>query len=169
MALTVGTAISLKGPMGAPGVSFLVGTGAPTGTAVPNQGYLDAQAGDLYQYVSGSWSLVRSIIGPMGLNGINGSFFAGVGVPDNTTYSGTGNALYVRANGEVYLYQGSGNWSDTGENLSGPTGAKGADGLRGTQIYHGNGAFNAANYPNAQAGDLYFQDDAGTYAFITTA
>lgn len=160
---TWGTPISLKGTKGDAGLSVLTGSGAPDASlGYDGQSYISA-AGDLYFRNNGAWTKQLSLIGPMGLNGINGSFFAGTGAPDSSVYSGDGNAVYLRASGEVYLYSGNGNWTDTNENLSGPQGAVGPAGARGTQTYTGNGApaSDLSTFtPAAQPGDLYY--DLGT-------
>lgn len=174
MALTVGTSISLRGPQGAPGVSFLVGSGAPTGMAVEGQGYLDADAGDVYRYTNGAWVKVRSIVGPMGMNGYSGQLLFLDHAPTADDYNGPGDALAVLQTGEVYAYdaEGAKEWVNTGYSLlgpAGPAGAAGQDGARGTMIYHDNKPFDPAVFVDARAGDLFFRDDQGTYAFIENA
>jgi hypothetical protein len=162
---TWGTPLSLRGSKGDPGLSILNGSGAPAaGLGVDTQLYFDTSGtGDVYQRSNGTWSKVYNLVGPMGLNGINGSFFTGVGAPTSSTYSGTGQAIYISTTGEVFTYTSqSTGWVDSGENLTGPQGPQGAA-TRGSQIFTGSGApssnlssFSNGTVSGAVPGDLYF-------------
>lgn len=121
-----------------------------------------------YQRKSGTWTAIgASVRGAMGMNGIEGSFFAGVGAPSSSTYSGTGQAVYIQSTGEVWLYQDENiGWVDSGNSIRGPAGmdgARGADGVAGqdgSQIYHGPGE-PPANQVGRAGKDYWLDETAG--------
>jgi hypothetical protein len=165
-------AFNTKGAAGAAGTPFLAGSGAPTTGGVAGQGYVDTTNAYLYTYTNGTWVQGKNLIGPMGLNGVNGSFFAGVGAPTTSTYSGTAQAVYIQSTGEVWLYQNqSTGWVDSGESLVGPQGNPGVAGTstRGSQIFEGSGP-PSTNYTDTTvypippvARDLWFDTTNGIY------
>jgi hypothetical protein len=151
-----------KGPAG---TSVASGSGAPTGSGVAGQPYVDLASGDTYQYTNGAWSKVGNIRGPIGLNGISGSFFTGTGAPTTSTYSGTGQAIYIQSTGEVWTYTSqSQGWVDSGETLVGPQGTPGTAGTAGNKIYHGAGA--PTNSSTYNTGDVYYDTNNGDVYFF---
>lgn len=139
MANTWTLAFNARGPAG---LSILSGNGAPTGTAAEGQVYINTQTADVYRYTSGAWVKTINLVGPMGLSGINGSFYSGMGAPTRATFDGPGQAIYIQASGEVWLYKNTTEgWVDSGQTLIGPKGDPGAAGasVRGSQIYEGAG------------------------------
>lgn len=173
MALSIGPQISLLGPTGPAGTA---GSKIYFVTAAPTDSSASAVAGDvafntannqLYQRTSSGWPASGSLLqGGMGLTGVSGaSFYSGPSAPTSSSpASPNAGDLYLDlANGEIFKYSGTA-WSDQGYSIMGPAGAVGATGtagLRGSQIFTGSGAFNAANFTNPApaAGDLYFRTD----------
>lgn len=167
MALTFGSAVSLKGPQGSPGSQIYFGSGTPDANlGVAGDVFFASDSNLLYQKTASGWpadgTLLRGATGFTGVNGTN--FISGHGEP---TDAGNDGDLYIDlAAGEIYKSQG-GAWSDQGYSLKGPQGEQGVQGVRGSQIYVGHGAPDMANYPNADLGDLYFDQDTGNMYAIT--
>lgn len=121
-----------------------------------------------YQRQGGTWSAIGSSVkGEMGINGIEGSFFAGNDAPTSATYSGTGQAVYIQSTGEVWLYQDENiGWVDSGNNIRGPKGDTGAPGQDGTigqdgsRIYPGIGA-PPEDQPGRAGIDYWLDQEAG--------
>ncbi|RYF08876.1 MAG: hypothetical protein EOO40_07665 [Deltaproteobacteria bacterium] len=160
----------LRGGMGITGMNgatFYSGAAAPTSSspASPSKGdlYLMLTTGEIYRYDGSAWSdQGYSIKGPPGQRGTVTS--SGAGAPTSSSPVGplSGDRYINQSNGEVYTYDGT-QWNDAGYTL------RGNDGLRGSQIYTGQGAPTTAGYPNAAAGDLYFDTASGTLYALTPA
>ena len=129
-----GTAASLVGPAGTngtngtPGSAWYEGSVAPTTTHNDGDYYLSTTNGDVYQQVSGSWSLVGCIMGPQGTAGTNGTN----GANGNTVLSGSGTpSNSLGADGDFYIDttahaiygpKASGTWP-AGTSIIGPAGS----------------------------------------------
>ena len=178
---TWGNGISLRGEPGIQGVSgskiFFV-TGAPTdanASATPGDCAFSTDTFKFFQRGADSWPTDGALLqGPIGINGVDGSFFTGADAP--TAEMGTGDsAIYFQASGEVWTRQPGGDWIDSGQNFRGADGAvgpAGQDGARGTVTYTGNGAPSAdlASFtPPAVAGDLYYDLANGPTLYILGA
>lgn len=172
---TWGTGISLKGVKGDAGLSILTGSGAPANTlGYDTQFYIDTASAGLNSYLrsNGTWSLLRQLVGPSGMNALNAQLLHGTGAPTTSTFANNTDAIYIQDdNGEVWYFDfdGAKQWVDSGTTFRGPTGQAGAAGLRGTQTYTGNGApsSNLSSFsPPAVAGDLYYQLDGGPTLYV---
>ena len=141
----------LDNPGGAPGTRgslWSSGSGAPSGGS-PLEGdlYLRTSNEDVYQYTSGSWSVITNIKGATGATGSAGSTGA-TGSAGSTGATGTRGSLwssgagapsggsplegdlYLRtSNDDVYQYT-SGSWGVL-TNIKGSTGATGSTGSTG--------------------------------------
>lgn len=167
MALSWQATANLRGPAG---TQIYSGTGTPASTLGLTGDYFFAtDTYYLYQRTASGWPSTGVLLrGGMGITGVNGaSFYSGNGVP---TMSANNGDLYVNLQpatsggaGEVYKYV-SGAWTDQGYSLQGPAG------LRGTQIYDGQGAPTSSNTPSsAAAGDYYLDDNSGQLYKLGTA
>lgn len=165
---TWGSGLSLRGAKGDAGLSVLTSSGAPTVTGYEGQAAIDTTAGDLYKYTGGAWVKQVSLVGKMGLNGLNAQLLYGSNPPTTSTFNNQSDAIYFQYSGELWFFDFEGNktWTDSGQNLTGPQGAPGVgkDGLRGTQTYSGHGAPSntlSSFSPPAAAGDVYYDLDGG--------
>jgi len=167
---TWGNAISLKGAKGEAGSKIYFVTGAPTdatASAVVGDCAFSADTFKFYQRTEAGWPTDGALLqGPMGINGVDGSFFTGADAP--TADLGAGHsAIYFQATGEVWTRDVEGDWIDSGQNFKGAqgdVGPAGQDGARGTQTYTGQGAPSAdlsTFVPPAVAGDLYYDLSEG--------
>lgn len=165
-----------KGDMGVTGVtgaSFLSGAGNPstvTFPTPPNDGdlYLDLAAGEIYKHVAGSWAdQGYSIKGPAGADGL--SVLVGNRPPDDS--QGVDGEVYLDwTTGFLYPPKTDGAWAGNSytslKGQNGEDGQNGQDGLRGSQIYTGSGAPSIGSFPDAAAGDLYFDTASGNYYVV---
>lgn len=172
---TWGTGISLKG---VPGSRIFFITGTPTDTNASARQYDCAFATDtymFYQRTSSGWPSTGTLLqGPMGINGVDGSFFTGTGAPADSLGAGV-NAIYFSSTGEVYTRAKGASWVDTNQNFTGPAGPMGPAGaagssVRGTQTYTGNGApssdLTTFSPGPAMKGDLYYDLSAGPTLYV---
>lgn len=178
---TWGNGISLRGEQGIQGVSgskiYFV-TGAPTdanASAIPGDCAFSTDLFKLFQRGADSWPTDGVLLqGPMGINGVDGSFFTGSDAPTADMGAG-GAAIYFQASGEVWTRAVGGDWVDSGQNFRGTDGAQGPagqDGARGTMTYTGNGAPSSdlsSFTPAAQPGDLYYDLANGPTLYVLGA
>lgn len=167
MALTFGSAVSLKGPQGSPGSQIYFGSGTPDANlGVAGDVFFASDSNLLYQKTASGWPADGTLLrGAMGLTGIDGaSFISGVGAP--TMDANDGDLYLDLGAGEIFKRE-AGAWADQGHTLKGPQGEQGQQGMRGSQIYVGHGAPDIANYPGAGLNDLYFDQDTGNMYAIT--
>lgn len=172
MAATWKPGISLRGPAGTPGIGIIQQSGPPADglQGVDSQVYIDVQSPALTYYVysatNSAWEEKGTLRGQMGLQGVNAELFFGEGDPDTTTYSGDGDALFIRdGDGQVFKYEKDTGWVDAGFSLRGERGADGADGkdgARGSQRFIGSGPppadpsiLSNGNVQGAVAGDEF--------------
>jgi hypothetical protein len=133
-------AAGADGADGADGSVWWNGTGAPDSSlGVDGDFYLNLDNGDVYNRVSGSWTLVANIQGPEGPagtgSGTAGSvWWNGTGAPDSSL--GVDGDFYLNLdNGDVYN-RVSGSWTLVA-NIQGPEGPQGEQGLQGEQGIQG--------------------------------
>lgn len=160
---TWGTGISLKGGKGDAGLSILTNAGPPANTlGFDTQFYIDTASPVLNAYLrsNGTWSLLRPLVGPMGMSALNAQLLHGTGAPTANTFNNSVDAIYIDdASGEVWYFDfdGTKQWVDSGTTFRG---AVGATGDRGTYTYTGSGAPSAdlsSFTPGpARKGDLYY-------------
>lgn len=159
---TWGSPITLRGPKGDTGEA---GSRSYRTAAAPTDATASSRPGDTavddagiyYVRTADGWPATGlDLRGRMGISGVDSGLYVGANAPDPALGRGE-DALYVRANGQVYLRQSTdAGWTDTKQNLTGPVGA---DGLRGTQIYFGEGppSTDLGSFsPPAMPGDPYF-------------
>lgn len=79
-------------PTACPNIFWAYGSGAPTCTGFPNQGYIDTASGDIYQYQNGAWALISSGGGGGGSSDPEIFRIAGSGTPSTAPVSGAGYA-----------------------------------------------------------------------------
>lgn len=159
------------GGAGAPGAVWFSGAGAPAGgLGIDGDYYLNTTNGDVYSKAAGVWGIIGNILGPQGIQGIQGlQGIQGIpgtpgadganGAPGSVWYSGAGApGAGLGLNGDFYLnttngdvYEKAGGAWGVITNITGPTGAAGADGL--SIVWHG-------AYDNGHA---YIVNDAVSY------
>lgn len=151
-----------SGTNGVNGSTWFNAAGAPSGgTGINGDYYLNTSNGDVYQKVSGSWTLIGNIKGATGATGATGStgsngtngatWFQGSGVPSSGT-GVNGDFDLNTANGDIYQ-KISGTWTLIG-NFKGPAGSAGAAGANGATWSSGTAVPSGGN-----SGDFYFKTD----------
>lgn len=171
---TWGTPISLKGKDGEPGLSVLTTYGVPKDTDGKDGQSAITDAGELYFRSNGTWSKVRSLVGPAGINGLNAQLVRGANPPDENTFANDSDALFFQdGTGQVFYYdfEGDKTWTDAGYSIRGEVGQPGADGLRGSQQYFGSGPPSTdlnSFMPPAAARDTYLDRTSlgGPYLYV---
>jgi hypothetical protein len=149
--------VNPAGSGGGTGSEILFGTGAPSnGAGADSDVYVDADTGDVYQKLAGSWTLEDNIMGPAGPQGPQGD--PGVDGADGAT----GPAGPTGATGPAGPTGATGPVGATGpQGPAGADGADGTDGAPGSQIYFGTGVpssglgIDGDVYENKSNGDLY--------------
>jgi hypothetical protein len=115
---------------GIDGATWYTGSGAPSsGTGANGDFYFRTSNSDVYQKISGSWSVIANIKGAQGDPGTNGTdgatWHTGSGAPSSGL--GADGDFYLRTDTyDVYLKSG-GSWSIS-VNIKGPQGDPGAPG-----------------------------------------
>lgn len=174
---TWGTPISLRGGKGDAGLSILTGSGVPASSlGYDTQFYIDTASAALNSYLktNGAWSLLRPLVGPMGMSALNAQLLHGTGAPTTSTFANNTDAIYIDdSTGEVWYFDNDGSkvWVDSGTTFRGAVGAKGADGLRGSQQYFGSGAPSSdltSFTPPAAPRDTYLDQTSagGPYLYV---
>lgn len=79
-------------PTACPNIFWAYGSGAPTCTGFPNQGYIDIASGDIYQYQNGAWVLINSGVG----SGGGGTTEIATGASDPVGAPAAGIVLFLR-------------------------------------------------------------------------
>ncbi len=138
------------GPQGVPGARgslWSTGSGTPTATGQNGDLYLDTSSGEVYEVVSGTWTMEANITGPqgaMGARGISGS--QGLqgpqgpqGVPGargSLWSTGSGTPTATGQSGDLYLDTSTGDVYELvaaawvlKANIKGPQGAQGPNGV----------------------------------------
>ena len=138
-----------QGPAGADGQDGIDGNDGATwsaGTSAPSGGnnndlYFKSDTNDVYQNISGTWTLIANIQGATGAAGSDGANGAdgAAGIDGKTVLYGAVDPTSEGNNGDFYINtsthfifgpKATGSWP-SGTSLVGPTGAAGADGATG--------------------------------------
>lgn len=159
------------GLMGSNGSSFHASASNPQSTDGANGDFwVNWTSGEAFgPKASGSWpDTGYSIKGPAGVQGNPGiNLLNGSGAPASSL-GNVGDAYVDTTNSILYPAKTSSGWASSGASLvgsAGPqgiagavgaTGPTGPQGVRGSYIFSGQGAPTATSFPNAMAGDLYF-------------
>jgi hypothetical protein len=170
MALSYGSPISLKGIKGDAGGLIYQGDLPPEQSfGKTGDAYIAASNQTFYVKTEDGWPSNGILLkGDIGMKGLNASLFVTQGSPADValnTVPNEGDVGIDKTTGEIYEYRG-GSWVDDGYSFKGPAGA---DGKRGTQTYTGQGAPDLSQYPDAQAGDLYYDLAAGPDLYVIQA
>jgi hypothetical protein len=172
----------IQGVQGTPGTNGTNGATWRQGSAVPantlgvdNDFYFRTTTSDVYQRISGVYSIIANIKGATGAAGTNGTNGAtwrtGSGVPSNAL--GVDGDLYLNtATSDVYL-RTSGTYAITA-NIKGATGATGTNGTNGTNGATWRTGSGTPSNGTGVDGDLYlntttsdvYQRASGTYSVI---
>jgi len=166
-----------QGPAGANGATWYSGSTIPN-TTLGNNGdfYLNTTTDDIYNKVSGTWTLTLNIKGTSGTSGSNGTN----GTNGSTWYSGSttptsgtginGDYYFDTTTNDVYN-KISGNWTAIA-NLTGATGLSGTNGTNGTTWYFGSATplsgdgVNGDFYLNTNTDDVY-NKSSNTWSIVT--
>ena len=166
-----GNPLSLKGAAGQRGSNYtLLATGTPDDTTAGNLAGDQAFVKDtalLFVRGQSGWDSTAGILlrGAMGVNGLNA--YIGFGTSAPTSSDGQGEDGIFFAAGEVYTKTATTDWVDSQFNT---VGAKGDDGLRGSQRFLGIGPppSDPTQYRTPpQVGDEYVDTDPNNPATPT--
>ena len=138
---------------GGGGSVWYTGSGAPSsGLGVNGDFYLNSTNGDVYEKITGTWTLIMNITGPAGPAGVVGSVWrTGSGVPSNSL--GVDGDYYLRtSNGDVY-YKSGGVYAV----VCNITGAAGAVWYNGSGVPSGGLGIDGDYYLRTSNGDVYYK------------
>jgi hypothetical protein len=166
----------LQGAMGLTGVdgtTFYSGPGAPTFGAREDDLYLNLTGGEIFKYVSGSWTdqgySIKGDPGEIGATGPAGAALqTGNGSP--TSDIGNVNDMYLDLVASVLFGpKTSSGWSSSGKSIVGATGAQGTPGVRGSITFTGHGPPTDGQFDDALGQDFYLDLDSGLLYANTTS
>lgn len=102
--------MSIIGPTGPGGATWLTGAGAPGAIGTNGDLYLNATNGDVYQKAAGVWGVIMNVMGPTGPTGAAGSTWR-YGTTAPVGALGSNGDYYLRTSSGLVYYKSGGVWS----------------------------------------------------------